>query len=281
MSELDKRLHAYSPGLADVRLRGRVAADRFVAGERRRLVAPLAGLHREPRFDAMQLTQALMGDELQVFDAREGWAWVQLAQDGYVGYVAEDMLGPPGKPPTHRVSARSTFMFQAPSIKTQPVTVLPMNASLAVTGEDGKFATLANGQFIYLPHLSPLEKTAQDFVAVAEQFLHVPYLWGGKSAVGLDCSGLVQLSLQAAGITAPRDSDMQEQALGSPLPVGDLAALRRGDLVFWKGHVGIMTGSDMLLHANAHFLEVTLEPLAVAIARIAAAGSKVTALKRL
>jgi len=196
--ELDKRLHAYRPDLADARLRGRVQAAQFSAGEIRVLAAPIAGLHREPRFDARQSTQALMGELMRVFDAREGWAWVQLETDGYVGYISEDMLTAPGKPATHRVAVPSTFMFPGPDIKAQPVTVLPMNAALAVVKEDEKFATLANGQFAIREHVKPQGNYERDFVEVAERSLHVPYLWGGKSVMGLDCSGLVQLSLEAA-----------------------------------------------------------------------------------
>jgi cell wall-associated NlpC family hydrolase len=281
MTGLDKRLHAFRPDLADERLRGLVDAAAFAAGELRRLAAPLAGLHREPRFDAMQLTQVLMGETLRVFEAREGWAWVQLESDGYVGYVAEDMLGPAGPPPTHRVAVPATFMFAAPDIKVQPVVTLPMNAAIAVAGGDERFARLDNGRFVFRGHLRPLSACESDFVAVAECFRHVPYLWGGKSAAGLDCSGLLQLSLQAAGMLCPRDTDMQEKALGHPLPTEELAGLRRGDLVFWNGHVGIMTDAGHLLHANGHFMQVTLEPLHQAVARIAAASGPVTSIRRL
>jgi cell wall-associated NlpC family hydrolase len=281
MTELDKRLHAFRPDLADIRLKGRVEAPAYTEGERRVLTAPIAGLHREPRFDAMQLTQVLMGEPMRVFEAREGWAWVQLETDGYVGYVSEDMLWQEGKPATHRVAVPSTFMFQAPSIKTQPVVTLPMNAALAVTGGDEKFASLSNGQFVFRRHLREQGSYEADFVEVAERFLHVPYLWGGKSSVGLDCSGLVQLALEASGIACPRDSDMQENALGNPLPKDDLGSLRRGDLVFWDGHVGIMTDADHLLHANGHFMQVTREPLREAVARIAAAYGNITSIRRL
>jgi cell wall-associated NlpC family hydrolase len=158
---------------------------------------------------------------------------------------------------------------------------LTMNARVAVIGSDERFAHLANGRFIVARHLKPLNESEPDFVTVAEAYLHVPYLWGGKSVLGLDCSGLVQLSLEAAGRSSPRDADMQEAQLGRALPTDDLARLARGDLVFWQDHVGMMTDARMLLHANGHFMQVTHEPLLTAVERIARRHSGITAIKRL
>jgi cell wall-associated NlpC family hydrolase len=132
--------------------------------------------------------------------------------------------------------------------------------------------------FLPASHLAPLDHRETDFVAVAERFLGTPYLWGGKTNYGLDCSGLVQLALTACGIRCPRDSDMQERALGALV---DMKNLRRGDLVFWKGHVAIVRDPKTFLHANAFHMAVAVEPIAEAIARIAGAGSEVTSVKRL
>jgi cell wall-associated NlpC family hydrolase len=281
MSTLDSRLNAFRADLADIRLKGTVEAARFTEGDIRQLTAPIAAIHREPLVTSMQLTQALMGERCRVFDAHEGWAWVQLEADGYVGYVVEEALTAQVIEPTHRVSVPSTFIFPAANIKAQPVIQITLNCRLAVTGIEGKFARLAGGGFVFAAHLEQLKPPPGDFVAIAELFRSVPYLWGGKSVAGLDCSGLVQLSLEAAGIACPRDTDMQEKALGRALNIDDLGGLRRGDLVFWPGHVGIMTDGDSLLHANAHFLQVTLEPLRNAIARIKANDSQVSAVRRL
>jgi cell wall-associated NlpC family hydrolase len=280
MKSFDPRLHAVRPGLADVRL-GHGAAQRLVEGELRQVAAPILSLHREPRFDARLDTQALMGERVRVFDSEEGWAWLQLEGDNYVGYAAQDDLAVLGEAPTHRIAVPSTFMFPAPDIKSQPVVTLTMNARVAVKAVDERFAQLVNGRFVALSHLKPLGERETDFVAVAEAFRHVPYLWGGKSVLGLDCSGLVQLSLEAAGITSPRDSDMQEESLGHGLAKDDLGHLRRGDLVFWDGHVGIMSDERMLLHANGHFMQVTVEPLATAVERIARRHGGITSIKRL
>jgi cell wall-associated NlpC family hydrolase len=281
MNSIDPRLHAIRSDIADVRL-GKAAGEvRLVEGELREVAAPLLSLHREPRFDARLDTQALMGERVRVFDTQEGWAWLQLESDGYVGYAAQDDLTAAGSAATHRIAVPSTFMFPAPDIKSQPTVTLTLNATVRVLRQDKRFAHLANGRFVVASHLMPVSDVEPDFVAVAEAYRHVPYLWGGKSVLGLDCSGLVQLSLQAAGRSSPRDSDMQEKELGHALPKEDLGALKRGDLVFWDGHVGIMADQRMLLHANGHFMQVTLEPLKTAVERIAARHGKITSIKRL
>lgn len=276
----DPRLNAIRPDIVDARLS--VAGEaRPVEGVLKEVAVPLLSLRREPRFDARLDTQALMGERVRVFEMREGWAWLQLESDFYVGYAAQDDLADMGGAPTHRVAVPSTFMFPAPDIKSQPTVTLTLNAAMRVLRQDERFAHLANGRFVVASHLKPLGEAETDFVAVAESHRHVPYLWGGKSVLGLDCSGLVQLSLQAAGQVSPRDSDMQEKALGRSLPKDDLDGLKRGDLVFWDGHVGIMTDAGMLLHANGHFMQVTLEPLKTAVERIAARHGKITSIKRL
>ena len=281
MAELDKRLNAYRPDLADARLRGRIDAERFVEGRTMQVVHPLVSVHKAPRFDAMQITQALMGETLRAFDVHEGWAFVQLDRDGYVGYVSADALSSHISAPTHRVAVPSTFLYPAPDIKSQPVIAVTMNAAMTVTGGDEKFAQLANGHFIHRRHFKPVEERERDFVAVAEMFRHAPYYWGGKSVHGLDCSGLLQLSLEACGTECLRDTDMQEERLGKKLLVNDLDGLSRGDLVFWTGHAGIMIDERTLLHANGYHMTTLTEPLREAVDRIAASGNQVTSIKRL
>ena len=218
---------------------------------------------------------------VKVFAEEEGWAWVQLERDGYVGYVNANALSGNIMAPTHRVAVPSTFMYPEPSLKTQPAVLLTLNAQVTVTGGDEKFSRLSNGRFVFTPHLKPAQSYEADFVAVAEMFRHVPYYWGGKSVQGLDCSGLVQVALEACGRPALRDSDMQENSLGQKLMVNDLDGLRRGDLVFWDGHVGIMTDAATLLHANGHHMMVVAEPLKEAVDRIAARYGQITSIKRL
>jgi cell wall-associated NlpC family hydrolase len=152
-----------------------------------------------------------------------------------------------------------------------------MGAQLTIARQDERFAVTVSGWHVPSVCLAPIKARRADFVAVAEQFLGVPYLWGGKTSLGLDCSGLVQVSLEAAGIACPRDSDLQELSLGK---LSSLASLRRGDLLFWKGHVAIARDPETLIHANAHHMMVAIEPPMEAIARINAAGSEITAVKR-
>jgi cell wall-associated NlpC family hydrolase len=224
-----------------------------------------------------------MGDRITVYDEHEGFAWGQLAADGYVGYLPNAALGASGVEPTHRVAALRTFVYPGPNLKLPPGDFLSLGARLAVAGLEGDYARLATGGFVHAAHVVPIATAEPDFVAVAERLVGAPYLWGGKTSLGLDCSGLVQLSLDTAGIEAPRDSDMQERDLGEPVTVpADLSGLRRGDLVCWKGHIGVMLDSERLLHANGHHMAVAVEPLRAAEARIRVKSfGPVTSVRRL
>ncbi|TCR68531.1 NlpC/P60 family protein [Bosea sp. BK604] len=267
---LDRRLTPARPDLAARHLEGQVEARAFADPIAMRVVAPSAPLRREPRPDAPLDTEVLCGEQVAVYEQHEGWAWGQLGADGYVGYLPDDALRPDVMTPTHRVSALFSHVYPGASIKLPPLSLLPMGAAVAVTGEAGEFLVLADGGHVWRGHLQPLGAVEPDFVAVAERFEHLPYLWGGKTAQGLDCSGLTQISLAAAGLFAPRDTDMQEKALGAALPFDEsLAGLKRGDIVFWKGHVGIMTDAETLLHATAYTMSVYREPLRTARDRIA------------
>ena len=227
--------------------------------------------------------EALKGEHVRSFDMNaEGWAWGQLAADGYVGWLPANALAPPGPPPTHKVAALRTLVFPGPSIKLPPIEALPLGAHLAVARIADRMAITSAGGYVPAAHLAPVGHHETDFVAVAERFVGVPYLWGGKTMLGLDCSGLVQVALTACGISCPRDSDMQEAALGVPLEhAARLTDLKRGDLIFWKGHVGIVNDPATLIHANAFHMAVTIEPLADAVERISNTGSDVTSVRRI
>jgi cell wall-associated NlpC family hydrolase len=275
----DPRRHAYRHDLAAEPLRGRVASRRFVKGEPRQVAAPALPLRREPRFDATLDTEALRGEIVTVYDESEGWAWVQLSRDGYVGYVPGEGLTRALVASTHRISALRTYVYPEPDGKTPPLALLSLNAGIATPRKVGKFLALEGGGFVVASHAAPIGTAEPDFVAVAEAFVGTPYLWGGRTSIGTDCSGLVQLALEAAGHASPRDADMQAQELGRVIdPKG---ALRRGDLVFWEGHVGIMTSGKDFLHANAFHMAVAAEPFAQAKRRIKAAGYEVSCVRRL
>jgi cell wall-associated NlpC family hydrolase len=280
-TNFDPRVTPARPDLAAAHLRGEVEASRYVDGTDFEVFDPLAPVRKSPVPDAALETEALKGERVTIYDQDgEGWGWGQLHADRYVGWLPMNALRAPGPEPTHKVAAVRTILFPGRSIKAQPVEGLPLGSRLAVTGQDGELARLASGGYVPARHLAPLDAAAPDFVAVAERFLGVPYLWGGKTSLGIDCSGLVQVALTACGIACPRDSDMQ-RALGTSVAPDELAHLRRGDLVFWNGHVGVVRDATTLLHANGFHMAVTSEPLREAIARIGSAGSEVVAVKRL
>ena len=278
----DPRLTPARGDIAAKYLEGKVEAARFVAGEPFEVIAAVAPLRRAPSADAELMTQALRGERVTIYDRNsEGWVWGQLDSDGYVGWLPDAALTKPGPALTHRVSALRTFAFPGPSIKLPPVETLVMGSVLTVTREDGAFAITREGWHLPKPHLAAIGHREADFVAVAERLIGTPYLWGGKSSFGIDCSGLVQISLNASGIGCPRDSDMQEASLGRAIDVAEAGSPQRGDLLFWKGHVAIARDARTIVHANAHHMATVVEDTAGAIARIKAAGSALVAIKRL
>lgn len=272
--DLDRRRHPVRKDLAAKHYQGRVEADRFVEGKVYRVTADCTGLRARPDPECFLDTEALFGEEITVYEQTpEGWAWGQLQTDGYVGWFAASSLAQ-GLDPTHRVRALRTFRYPGPDLKFPVLGNLSFGAKVAVTGETETrgltYALLADGSAVAAKHLVPINHREADWVAAAEAFLGTPYLWGGRSSLGIDCSALVQLAAQCGGIRLPRDSDMQEAEAGTGIAHHDLLALKRGDLVFWKGHVGIVAGPNRLLHANGHTMSVAIEPLDQAVARIAA-----------
>jgi cell wall-associated NlpC family hydrolase len=285
VSAPDRRLHAFRDDLADARLRGTVEAARFVGGRPARIGSPVADLRASPSNAAGLDSQMLCGDEVTVFEDRDGWAWVQAARDGYVGYTPSSGLDDATQPATHMVAVPRSFVYAGPDMKLPATAVHSLGATLRVEGaaetRGTSYALLAGGGAMIAAHLRPVADHPTDFVAVAGRLDATPYLWGGASAFGIDCSGLVQLSMRACGRAVPRDTDMQAAGLGELLAVGDdLAGLRRGDLVFWKGHVAIMLDGERIIHANGRTMMVNSEPLAEAVERIAGLYGRPTAFRR-
>lgn len=263
-------------------LEGQVPADRYVTGEEFEIIEAIASMREQPSSNATLMTEALRGERVTIYDRNgEGWAWGQLASDSYVGWLPDAALMKPAAAPTHKVSALRTLVFPGPSIKLPPADALVLGSKLTITREDGPFAVTRDGAFLPKAHLVPLESREPDFVAVAERFVGTPYLWGGKSSLGIDCSGLVQVALTATGTSCLRDSDMQQAGLGRALELHERSSLQRGDLIFWKGHVAIVRDGCTMVHANAYHMATVIEPIEPAIARIKAAGSEVVAIKRL
>jgi hypothetical protein len=271
----DKRITPARPDLAAAHLKGKVEAARFVEGEKCISLRGHLSLRQKPESYAPQETELLCGELFTVYEQKDGWCWGQIGPDGYVGYVHALSLQPLVEA-THRVTALWAPVYVHADIKSAVCNALPMNALVRLEKEGDFFQT--NAGFVSYRHLVPTREHATDFVAVAERFMGVPYVWGGKTAAGVDCSGLIQIALQAAGISAPRDTDMMEKALGLEV---DRADLQRGDLVFWKGHMGVMLDGQRLLHANAFHMEVFEEPLDQAIARIEQTAGPVTSIRRL
>lgn len=243
----------------------------------------LAPLRREPRGDASLDTEALRGETVELLgEGEEGWVRVRLAADGYEGFLPADALMPPGTASTHVVTAARTLAYPAGDFKKPPIAALTMGARVRVLFSEGRYAISDRGEYLIAAHLAADGQVESDRVAVAERFLGTPYLWGGKSAMGIDCSGLVQLSCLMCGIAAPRDSGPQERALGDKLPLSTAPdQLQRGDLLFWPGHVAIARGDGTMIHANAHHMMVAVEDVAQALARIEKAGDKLRTVRRL
>lgn len=262
---LDHRVHAHRRDLADIALADRVIASHYAVPVRMHCAAEPAMLFGAEDADASPVSELLPGEGFDILDLSNGWAWGKCAHDGYVGYVAEAALVPPGPPATHRAAARLALVFAAASIKSPVVARLPMGSLVLALGEEGAFVRVAEG-FVHRRHLCGVSERAADPVGVAGLLLGAPYGWGGRSERGVDCSGLVQLALGICGTAAPRDTDQQRASVGEATdPAGPR---QRGDIVFFPGHVGLMTDADQLLHANAFWMSVVTEPLADVIARL-------------
>ncbi len=267
----DKRRNPWRDDLAAGFMRGIVDVPRYVKGCEHRIASALAPIRQEPRNGAPQLTEALMGESFTVFDKRDEWVWGQLGSDGYVGYMHASHLTSKPLRPSHYVCTARSHVYGNADIKTTPLAMTGMMALVEVVATEGMFSRLADGRFMISKHLRALNDYEDDFVASAAQFINTPYLWGGRSGSGLDCSALVQLSLGACGIFAPRDSDMQEAELFIRLEqTPGYKNLRRGDLVFWPGHVAIMWSDNELLHANGYHMMTVIEPFDAALKRIVA-----------
>lgn len=287
MNALEPRLNAFRPDIADARLKGKVESERFVDAVSRRVVAASAPLKRTPRPDAGLDSEVLCGEVFRVFEeTAEGWSWGQLVTDGYVGYVPTEALGSLAPEPSHRVVALRTFIYPGPDPKLPVLGHLSIGSRIALAGETEargtRYRLLSGGGAVVATHLAPIDEQADtDMVAVAERFLETPYLWGGRTSLGVDCSALVQLSFAACGHTAPRDTDLQETMLGEVVEDGIAGKLARGDLVFWRGHVGILTDRQRILHASGFHMKVVAEPLAGAVGRIARVYGAPTSVRRL
>lgn len=265
----DRRVTAIREGAASIALQGLHPAQTYPAPVAMQVSVPVVPIRAAPVGDAEQWDQMVFGEGFDLLAEVDGFGWGQARRDGYVGYVDLEALSAPVLVPTHRISALRTYGFSAPSIKSAPVGLYSLNGLVTAEAREGRFVRVARSGWFVESQLSPIGTFEADPVAVAERFLGAPYQWGGRESLGLDCSGLVQQAYYACGLSCPRDTDMQQAQIGGVVQGSDL---RRGDLVFWKGHVGLMQDEAVLLHANAHHMNVTSEPLEVAVKRINEAG---------
>lgn len=257
--DLDKRIYAYRDDIADVTLKNKVNSENFVTPEKYQVARGIAQIYPEPGFSKPLISQLLFGEYFNVFEIKDGWAWGQSVKDGYVGYTSADNLTPDLHEATHHVSAVSTHIYPEPNLKSMPVDKIHMMSDVSVISdkqEEG-FVPLADGNWIYATHIA--KDFGKDPVSEALKFLYTPYLWGGRTNAGIDCSGLVQIAYSSMGITVPRDADLQENSFGITLKEDEVPAY--GDLAFFPGHVGIMLDDMHLLHANAHHMRVSIDPL--------------------
>jgi len=273
----DPRRHAVRPDLADSRLADLLPEDHAVVdGALEQVIAPVVPIFAHPSGTAERCSEALLGEQVMVFEDRDGFSWCQLQTDGYVGYIPTAALTPEVAAPTHRVSALRTFVYGDPDYKSGVSAALFMGAEVTVSATDPDgFSCIGEGEWVFSAHLSAIDASAADPVAVALAFVETPYLWGGRSSLGLDCSALVQRAFAACGRTLPRDSDLQESEPADwleDMPGAAWASAQRGDLLFWPGHVGLVSGPDALVHATAHAMKVVHEPLSEAVARIEESG---------
>jgi cell wall-associated NlpC family hydrolase len=273
----DPRVTPSNGRVAHVSLEGLVEAERFVKGRWMMVQQPMVNLSDAPR--GQRTSQLLFGERFLALETADGFAFGLCERDGYVGYILSGALTG-AEEATHWVVSPATHLYPKPDFKSSPDVALFFGSRVSVVGERDGFYRIQTGHHVPRQHLMPLKARFDDPVGIADMFLGTPYLWGGASRWGLDCSGLVQTALVACGIDCPRDSDQQEATLGVPLADG--VPLQRGDLVFWKGHVGMMSSPTMLLHANVHHMAVAYEPFGEAVERIAAREfGQITSIRRL
>ena len=281
---MDTRTLPAREDLAAERLRDQVKAARYVPGAPRSVIRDGAPLRFSPDISAGLESQLIYGEVFQVYEDRDGWCWGQNMTDQYVGYVPSVDLATDVPTPDHQVAARHSHLYTEPDMKRPTAGSISMSSRVKVVDVSGRFCRIASGHWIHARHLVSLDYTTRDLIGTALKFLGVPYLWGGRTAMGLDCSALVQMALAMAGMAAPRDSDLQQNKLGTLVPMDDdqdFSRIEEGDLVYFPGHVGLFVDDWRFLHANAFDMQVSLHGFSDVLDRAIEDNAGVTAIRRI
>jgi hypothetical protein len=259
---IDKNTNPYRDDIAAEKLRGLVGATKFIAPVTKQIVSGSASMKSAPSDNASQVSEALCGDIFEIYEEKDGYSWGQIVRNEYVGYIKSESLADKIINPNRKIRALRTYGFSIPKVQGMVIANLSMNAQVFATEKkENGFVDCGRHGWIYEKHLATLDEYYSDPAEVAQMFLHAPYYWGGVQSNGLDCSGLVETSFAACGIKLPRDAYMQEKC-GQELAIkDDLSGLKRNDLIFWKGHVGIMLDEVNFIHANGWHMCVAIEPL--------------------
>ena len=266
---LDPRTTLARKDLADTALKARVRAERYAPIKSKVVSTGIVDVKKTPNNSAPLLTQAFFGEEVSMLDEANGWAFCQLNSDGYVGFLKSEHLSTHGLQPSHSVAVPLSHVYPKPDVRAPIGMAIPFGAQVTISEgvEEKRFSEVRGLGWIYKRHLKPLGSLNADYLQTAAMFLHAPYVWGGKTALGLDCSALVQLALNYAGKDCPRDTDQQLEMLGRSVGA-NISACEKGDLVFFPGHVGFMLDKMRLLHANATYMRVTLDKLESVVSRL-------------
>ncbi|HML09814.1 MAG TPA: NlpC/P60 family protein [Stellaceae bacterium] len=265
---LDPRIYAVREDLADITLRARVCVPRYVEGRPARVAIGLLPVRHEPRPESPLDTFFHFGEVVRVFDEADGYAWCQAARDSYVGYVDAAALDPgEGPAATHYIASLGAYRYAESDLRSPVIDFLPRHAAVAVAQagfqcRGAAYVRLDGGGFLPESCLATAPPRSADLAAAASLYLGCPYLWAGRSFLGLDCSGLVQEAFRDLGIAAPRDTDMQRETIGKRIAIARLADLRRNDLIYIPGHVMICAGKGIVIHASGGEMTVRRESLA-------------------